>query len=347
MTAFICTTEKSGMDRHSQELAKLLPVRSVFTDRYKIGTHIDSLVRQLAVLDEQIHFSNQHFGRIALGIDLPFIITVHDLERICFPHAPEDPVARMELDLDALAIKKADHVIAVSDNTKKDLVRHLDISADKISVIHNGVDHAVFKPNGTGKLPFPYVLYVGSERPRKNLETILSALARLKKQGDFPDLKLVKVGSPGRSETYREATLDFVNKLGLQDQVVFVGHVPDQELSTYYSSARALVYPSLYEGFGLPIVEAMACGCPVITSSISSLPEVGGEAGLYVDPHDVAGLMQTIAQVLRDESLRAQMIKRGIERSSQFSWTKAANATMDVYRQVQEHSFGQKNKCPC
>ncbi|MBI2856788.1 MAG: glycosyltransferase family 4 protein [Chloroflexi bacterium] len=339
MTVFLCTTENSGLDRHSQELAKLLPVNTVYTDRYRLGSHTDKLAEQLRAFDEVVHFTNQHFGRIALGVGLPFIVTVHDLERMCFPFAAEDPSARVDLNLDASAIKRADHIIAVSENTRRDLVKHLGVPTDRITVIHNGVDHSVFKPNGTGLLPFPYILYVGSERPRKNLETLLAAFAQLKKRPGFSDLKLVKVGGPGRSDAFRAATLQVIRKLGLEGEVVFVGQVTDSELSAYYSSARALVYPSLYEGFGLPILEAMACGCPVVTSNISSLPEVAGEAALFVNPRERQDLARAMARILSDGAVRRQLIAKGRERSGRFSWARAAEATAAVYRRV-EASLG-------
>lgn len=332
MTVFICTTENSGLDRYSQELAKLLPVNAVHISRYKLNLHEDSLLEQLKVFDEPVHFTNQHFGSVAMAAGLPFVVTVHDLERMCFPFAPEEPSDQISLVLDAIAIKRADHIIAVSENTKVDLVKHLGISEEKITVIYNGVDHGVFKPNGSGPSPFPYILYVGSERPRKNLGNLLAAFAELKKSDGFHDMKLVKLGSPGRSDAFRAATVHMIRSLGLEGEVIFGGHLTDHELAKYYASARALVYPSMYEGFGLPVVEAMACGCPVITSNVSSLPEVARDAALLVDPYDVGELAKAILRLLADATLRSEMIGKGLERARRFSWVRTAEATQEVYR---------------
>ncbi len=334
MTVFICTTENSGVDRYSRELLKYLGVKPVFTDRYNLRLHEDSLVERLKAFDEPVHFTNQHFGSAAMSAGLPFVVTVHDLERICFPFALEDAAERASLEQDAIAIGKADHIIAVSENTRNDLVRCLGIPERKITVVYNGVDREVFKRNGAAPPPFPYVLYVGSERPRKNLRNLLAAFAALKKSGAFRMLKLVKVGSPGRSDAFRSDTMEAIRALGLENEVIFLGEVSDHELAECYASASALVYPSLYEGFGLPVVEAMSCGCPVITSNVSSLPEGAGDAALLVDPHDVADLHKAMERLLTNEGLRRDLIGKGLERSALFSWTRAAETTEEVYSRV-------------
>ncbi len=338
MTVFICTTENSGVDRYSRELLKYLGVNPVFTDRYNLRRHEDSLVERLRAFDEPVHFTNQHFGSAAMSAGLPFVVTVHDLERICFPFAVEDAVEQASLDQDAVAIGRADHIIAVSENTRNDLVRCLGIPEERITVVYNGVDRDVFKRNGAAPSPFPYILYVGSERPRKNLPNLLAAFAALKKSGGFGSLKLVKVGSPGRSEAFRADTLRTIRALGLENEVMFVGEVSDHELAEYYASASVLVYPSLYEGFGLPVVEAMACGCPVITSNVSSLPEVAGDAALLVDPEDTGDLRKALVRLLTSEGLRRDLIEKGLARSSLFSWAKAAEATEEVYCRVKSPS---------
>jgi glycosyltransferase involved in cell wall biosynthesis len=198
------------------------------------------------------------------------------------------------------------------------------------------VNHQSFRPNVRSILPFPYILYVGSERKRKNLERLLEAFALLKKSPDFNDLKLVKVGSPGRSETFRQMTLRKVKELGLDGEVLFVdSHIADDQLSAYYSSARVLVYPSLYEGFGLPVIEAMACGCPVITSNVSSLPEIAGDAAFLVNPYDVRDICGAIARLLTDDRLRSEFVAKGKVRARIFSWEKTARKTMNLYRRVE------------
>jgi len=336
MTVLICTTENSGIDRYSQELAKHLPVTTVSTGRYKLELDGYWLVNHLKTLDDMVHYTNQHFGRISMCAGLPFIVTVHDLERICFPFSNQEPEEEASLKKDALAIQKAEHVIVVSENTKKDLVKYLKIPEDKITIIYNGVDHEVFKPNSHKVLPFPYILYVGSERQRKNLERLLEAFALLKKSSDFTDLKFIKIGGPGRSDDFRQATLRKIKELGLDGEVIFINQITDNQLAEYYSSAKVLVYPSLYEGFGLPVIEAMACGCPVITSNVSSLPEVAGKAAIFANPYDVRDICGAMARLLTDDKLRSELVVKGKERSNVFSWAKTADETMKLYHRVEE-----------
>jgi len=245
------------------------------------------------------------------------------------------------LKLDVLGLKRAEHIIAVSACTKADLVKRLGISEEKITVVYNGVDRRLFRPVPGKDLGFPFVLYVGTERPRKNLSVLLEALAILKKKGGgtLSDLKLVKAGNSGCSDSFRQSTISEMRRLGLNDEVVFVEHVPDEELPSYYCSALALVMPSLYEGFGLPIVEAMACGCPVIcsnSSNNSSLPEVAGEASLFFAPDDSNRLACLIQQLASEPSLRDELVRKGFRRVQRFSWERAAYETLKVYCKVEE-----------
>ncbi|MCL2678748.1 MAG: glycosyltransferase family 4 protein [Dehalococcoidia bacterium] len=333
MAVLIKTTENSGLDRYSRELAKRLPVRVVETGRYALESDGYGLIRILRDINELVHFTNQHFGRISLAINLPSIVTVHDLERICFPVAGEAACAVENLKKDVLAIKQAVKVIAVSDHTKKDLIRCLSIPEDRIVVIHNGVDHTVFRPYPDSS-EFPYILYVGSERPRKNLLRFFEAFAMVKKQAGFAGVKLIKIGSPGRSDEYRQATLAKLKELGIMDDVVFIPHVDDEQLAKYYSAAMMLVYPSLYEGFGLPVIEAMACGCPVIASNIAALPETSGGAALLVDPYNPADMAAAITSLLDNRELREQLTAKGIVRARDFDWADTAEKTLMAYRQI-------------
>jgi len=243
----------------------------------------------------------------------------------------------MLLNLDKRYIKRANHIIAVSESTKSDLVNYLKIPESKISVIYNGVDHNVFKPYRVRpyhvRLHYrQYILYVGSERRRKNLGRLFVSFAALKRE--FPDLMLVKVGSLGRCKEFRSQTLETLSRLGITEDVIFVDHISELNLAYYYSSAALLAYPSLYEGFGLPLAEAMACGCPVVTSNTSSLPEVVGEAGIMVNPYDTRSLAQAMRQVLTDSELRDSMVRKGLEQSKKFSWERTAELTLQVYNKV-------------
>ena len=332
MAVLIVTNEKSGVDKYSQEIAKRLNVKIVESKRYLSLIEAYRLSRLIRGEGDVIHLPNQNFARYALFGKNPFIVTVHDLVRTCFRFGGEAVIERILLRLDIRGIKRASHLIAVSHNTRNDLIEYLKVPDSKISVIYCGVDRSFFKPYNVKLLDKPYILYVGSERPRKNLGRLFEAFAKLKKE--FPELKLVKVGVSGRSEKYRKNTMKKLASLGITEDVIFIDHVSELELAYYYSSAQLLAYPSLYEGFGLPPLEAMTCGCPVVTSNTSSLPEVVGEAGIMVDPHDTDSLAQAMRQVLTDSELRDNMIRKGLEQSKRFSWEKAAEQTLKVYKKV-------------
>lgn len=332
MTILVVTTEKSGLDRYSQEIAQRLDVKKIESRRYLSLIESYRLSRMVHRLNDIVHLPNQHFARYALFRNNPFIVTVHDLVRSCFSFTKETITERILLKLDIRGIKRASHIIAVSHSTKNDLIKYLKIPDNRISVVYNGVDHNIFKPYDVKLFDKPYILYVGSERPRKNLDRLFEAFAKLK--GEFPELKLVKIGAPGRSEKYRRDVMRHLDGLGISQDIIFIDHVTELELAHYYSSAALLAYPSLYEGFGLPPLEAMACGCPVVTSNTSSLPEVVGEAGIMVDPHDINSLARAMRRVLTDARLRDDMIRKGLEQAKKFSWEEAARETMKVYEKV-------------
>ena len=332
MAVLIVTNEKYGIDRYSQEIAKRLNVKKIESQRYLSWLEAYRLGRLIGGQGDIVHLPGQDFARYALFVKKPFIVTVHDLVRSCFSFSRETIAERILLKLDLRYIKRASHIIATSHNTRNDLIKYLKIPIDRISVIYNGVDHSIFKPHTIKPLGEPYIFYTGSERPRKNLGRLFEAFAKLKKE--FPELKLVKAGACGRSEKYRRDTIKKLDSLGIVQDIIFVDYIPEIDLAHYYSSAALLALPSLYEGFGLPALEAMACGCPVVTSNTSSLPEVVGEAGIMVNPYDTDSLAQAMRQVLTDDKLRDEMIKRGLEQAKKFSWEKTAEQTQEVYNKL-------------
>jgi len=320
------------MDRYSQELAKRLDIKRITTRRYLSLVEAYKLARSIRSHGGIVHLPNQHFARYAIFLSQPFTVTVHDLARCCFNFDPETISEKILLNLDIRYIKRASHIIADSQNTRKDLIEYLKIPIDRITVIYPSVDHSIFKPCDVKPLDKPYILYVGSERPRKNLGRLFEAFTKLKTE--FPELKLVKVGPSGRHKRFRRDTMRKSDSLGISRDIIFVDHIPELELAHYYSSAALLAYPSLYEGFGLPPLEAMACGCPVVTSNTSSLPEVVGEAGIMVNPYDTDSLSQAIRRVLTDDKLRNNMVRKGLEQAKKFSWEKTAEQTLEVYNKV-------------
>ena len=232
-----------------------------------------------------------------------------------------------------ISVRRARRVVAVSESTKQDIVRIYDISPEKIDVVHNGVDTS-FRPLPADQvaafrqqkgLPERFALFVGTLEPRKNVVRLVEAYARLPK-GRPP---LVLVGGKGwfYDEIFRR-----VEALELTGEVHFSGFVPAEDLPLWYNAADLFVYPSVYEGFGLPALEAMACGTAVITSTASSLPEVVGKAGRLVDPTDTEALATAMEQVLGDREMQEQMQTAGLVQAAGFSWEKAARLTADSYR---------------
>jgi len=231
-------------------------------------------------------------------------------------------------------LKKSKRMLAISEFTKKEIVANLRYPAEKVEVTHLGVDKK-FRPLEKTEWPSLFegrvIMYSGTEEFRKNVPTLIKAFYKVKKR--VPDAKMVKVGRPG-SRVGRKRVMALIDELNLRKDVTFVDYVPDDELPIYYNSASVFVFPSLYEGFGFPPLEAMACGVPVITSNAASLPEVVGDAGIMKRPDDVDGFADAMYKVLTDDGLVAGMIKRGLKRAKLFPWEKTARKTLEVYEEV-------------
>ena len=334
MPVLVETTEDSGLDKYSQEIAERLDVKQIFTLRYMSTVDAFRFARLISNEPDFLHLPNQNFARFAIFRRNPFIVTVHDVVRFYIRFETETIEERILLKLDIMGVKRASHIIAVSQNTKNDLVKYMKIPENKITVIYNGIDRSIFKPYNPKPRLFdkPYILYVGSERPRKNLGRLFEAFTILKRE--FPDLKLLKIGPVGRYDKYRVSTERQLTRLRITRDVAFIDYVSEQDLVSYYCSAALLAYPSMYEGFGLPPLEAMTCGCPVVASNASSIPEVVGEAGILVDPCNVPALAQAMRQVLTDSQLKEDMVRKGLEQAKKFSWEKAAEQTRQVYEKV-------------
>jgi len=234
-------------------------------------------------------------------------------------------------------LRTADKIIAVSHNTKRDIIKYFKIPEEKIEVIHLGVNEN-YKPLPEEKVEYikkkysinyPFILYTGGLAPNKNVERLIYAFCKLKRK--LPTYKLVITGM----KRYKyKPIFKTIDKLNLQKDVIFTGYVPEEDIPALYNAADLFVYPSLYEGFGLPPLEAMACGTPVITSNTSSLPEVVGDAGIMVDPYNVDGLAKAMYEVLTNDGLREELRKRGLERAKLFSWKKCAEEHLRVYEEV-------------
>jgi glycosyltransferase involved in cell wall biosynthesis len=272
---------------------------------------------------------------------VPFVVTVHDLSFLLFPEGFRGGNRTYLRLMTGWSVRRARRVIAVSESTRQDLLRLYGLEPDRVDVIPNGVD-AAFQPLPAGEvtafrvkqgLPEHFLLFVGTLEPRKNVVRLVEAYARLPQ----PRCPLLLVGGKG---WFYERVFRRVEELGLTEEVHFAGYVPAEELPWWYNAATALVYPSLYEGFGLPALEAMACGTPVVTSTTSSLPEVVGQAGLLVEPTDVEALTAALQRVLQDAALRVQMRTAGLAQAAHFSWLGTASSTVGSYRRALEPGGG-------
>ena len=250
-------------------------------------------------------------------------MTVHDLTPLLFPELQTSRSTLYFRYLLKHRIRYVDRFIAVSRSTKEDLKRLFKIPDSQIDVVYSGVA-THFKPSASMREDF--LLAVGTLEPRKNLRRLICAYVELRREGKIRG-KLVLVGKKG---------WQYDDILGVPEpykgDIIFKGYVPDKDLVRLYQTAGFFVYPSVYEGFGLPILEAMACGCPVITSHTSSMPEVADGAALLVDPYDTEGLKNAIDTLAHSETLRADMGMAGIRRASSFSWQACADQTLQVYQ---------------
>jgi glycosyltransferase involved in cell wall biosynthesis len=268
------------------------------------------------------------------------VVTIHDCIHLMFPQYLPNRFAlgyaRTSL---ALASRRATRVLTVSESSKRDIIRFFDTPPEKVDVIYNAYDERfalepreddVVRVRERYQLQDPFVLYAGNVKPHKNLERLIEAFQIVRSRG-FDHLKLVLTGDEiSRYAALRRA----VHRHQLYKYVRFLGFVPEDTLAVMYRLAAVFVFPSLYEGFGLPPLEAMASGTPVVTSNASSLPEVAGDAALLVDPYDPEAIADGVVRVLTDADLRAELRRKGLARARQFSWGEAARRVRDIYREV-------------
>jgi glycosyltransferase involved in cell wall biosynthesis len=264
------------------------------------------------------------------------VITVHDLAFLLYPHFLTKESARYYGHIDQ-AVRWTDHIVAVSESTKRDTVQHLGVPEDKITVVYEAAN-PIFRPIDREEarahvrdrhgVDAPFVLFVSTIEPRKNVPTLVRAMWQLQ-ECYKEDVHLVLAGGKG---WLFEDSFAAVEEYKLDDRVHFLGRVSSEDLLYLYNAAEMLAHPAFYEGFGLPPLEAMACGLPVIVSNVSSLPEVVGDAGLLIDPHDVDELTVAMWRVLNDDGLYREMRQKGLRQAAQFSWERAARETLDIYR---------------
>jgi glycosyltransferase involved in cell wall biosynthesis len=268
------------------------------------------------------------------------VVTIHDCIHLMFPQYLPNPLAlRYARASITGAARRATRVLTVSESSKRDILRFVDITPDKIDVIYNAYDERfsvapreedIERVRERYQLQGPFVLYVGNVKPHKNLDRLIDAFDLVRRRG-LDELKLVLIGDDiSRYASLRRA----VHHHHLHKYVRFLGYMPEETLAAMYRLASVFVFPSLYEGFGLPPLEAMASGTPVVTSNVSSLPEVAGDAAVLVDPLDPGAIAEGIHRVLSDESLRRDLQTRGLARARQFSWDQSVRRVRQIYGEV-------------
>jgi glycosyltransferase involved in cell wall biosynthesis len=269
----------------------------------------------------------------------PTVVSVHDIAYKLYPEYFPARVRRMLSAMVPLSMRRAAHVLTLSQSARQDILAHYGMPESKVSVVPAGVGPQFRVLESEAPLSAvqdrygiegAYILAVGNLQPRKNIRRLIEAYSRLPATLQRKYRLVVAGQALWLHSGIYQAAIDH----GVQHRLVFTGYVPDQDLVPLYNAATLFVYPSLYEGFGLPVLEAMACGTPVVTSNLSSLPEVAGEAALLADPSDVHDLAAQMARVLEDPQLARRLSEQGLERARAFSWQETARRVIEIYAQV-------------
>lgn len=304
---------------------------------YSIGEQVRV---PLALARERVQLLHEPHYVLPALTRCPSVVTIHDCIHLMFPqYLPNRlaaPYARASM---WVATRKADRILTVSEASKRDILRFFDIPPERITVVHNAIDDRflsrpdeehIERVRQRYQLDHPFALYVGNIKPHKNIDRLIDAFGRARAQG-LDDLRLIIIGDElSKYPALRQA----VHRHRLDKHVRFFGFQPIERLSVFYRLAKVFVFPSLYEGFGLPPLEAMACGTPVVTSSVSSMPEVCGDAALLVDPTDPSAIASGLLRATTDESVRADLVCKGHARARQFSWAESVRRIHGIYMEV-------------
>ncbi len=269
---------------------------------------------------------------------LSVIITVHDLVAFFYPLTHSTKAVIVERLALPLAIKKARHIFTVSENTQKDIIKRFHCRKNKIQVVPCGLSPFYTNPvsplelEKVGEkflLPKNFILAVGTLEPRKNLNTLIKSFVIVKRK--LPGFKLVIIGKQGWNYKSIEKN---IQHLKLKDDILFLGYLEESDLQKVYKLATVFVFPSLYEGFGIPPLEAMACGCPVVSSNTSSMPEVIGDAGILIDPKNAFKLANALIDLIENDQVRNMFIERGRERIKKFNWEESAHTVLKTFKAI-------------
>jgi glycosyltransferase involved in cell wall biosynthesis len=291
-----------------------------------------------------VHVPNLFF--VPRALSCPYVMTVHDMvEHMSWPHGQGGIWRSLRWQLTRGVLEGAKRIFAVSNFTKTEIEKLFGVSRDRIEVIYNAIDERFLRGHASAadreliaeryQVTYPFLLYAGSISPHKNVVRMIEAFSALKgeleKDHAYPDLKLIIIGDDLSGNPDLRRT---VVRSGVQHDVRFLGFVPIEVLRIFYDEAKIFVFPSLYEGFGLPPLEAMAHGTPVVTSNVSSLPEVVDRAAVLVNPENVFDIMRALHRVLTDRALREQMKERGYEQVKKFSWEKSVRRLLHAYHEI-------------
>jgi glycosyltransferase involved in cell wall biosynthesis len=311
------------------------------------SSYLDNLTFPIYLRGLSPDLAHIPLNRVPLLMMRPYVVTVHDMANLMF----EEERSSFRMQLRRLrferGLKRASRIIAVSDATKRDVESHVNVPPDRIRRVYNAPDAGFLarnSPPGTEEqlrimeryqVSYPFLLYAGNIRRHKNVPRLVEAFAVVREQlvshPIYKDLRLVIIGDTiSQYPAVRQAVI----KSRVEHVVRFLGFVPFETLRCFYEFAAAFVFPSRYEGFGLPPLEAMACGTPVVTSNVSSLPEVVGDAAVLVNPENVFDIARGIRDVLLDDVLRAELIRRGRDQAARFSWERTARQVLEIYQEA-------------
>ncbi|MBI5417931.1 glycosyltransferase family 4 protein [Candidatus Poribacteria bacterium] len=299
----------------------------------------DQIKLPLSINDKKIDIFHHTKNVMPEFIKCKSVVTIHDMAIFLFPKTFTFAPRTYYHYYIMRAIQKADLILTVSENSKKDIINLSKIKEDKVKVVPNGVSEIYKKIDDIEKLkklrlaldlPEHMILYVGTIQPRKNVDILIRAFNNLKKSKKIPH-KLVIVGRRGWMVNEIDSLID---ELDLKSEIKFIRSIQETELPIYYNLAEIFAYPSSYEGFGLTPLEAMACGAPVITSNVSSLPEVTGDAAVLIEPRNIEALTDALNTLITDSKLREELSQKGLQRSKQFSWKSSAKLTLEIYKKL-------------
>ncbi len=315
-----------GIGRFAVEILKRLPQTRRLTSGPKPSSPIDPLYLSWILRAKKrpcLFFSPGY--NAPLNSPVPFVFTLHDLNHL-YASSNSSALKKLFYQMFILpACHRAYKILTVSEFSKIKILEWSNMPDENVIVVGNGVDNK-FSAIGPRYNPgYPYLLYVGNRKPHKNIDRLLKAFAQSKLSDD---LKLVMSGEPDID------TATLIKELKLEDRVVFVGLIDDDKLPEFYRGAVAFIFPSLYEGFGLPPLEAMACGTPVLTSNVTSLPEVVGDAARMVDPYDVDAIAEGIQRLIGDDNLRKELSQKGLARAKLFSWDRTAELVWSILKEA-------------